>query len=238
VKTNGPSPASIVVGNYRRLVESVAQACERAGRPAGSVQIVGVTKYVDAETASHLVAAGCIDLGESRPQSLAQKTADPQLQNKIRWHLIGHLQRNKVDITLATGALIHSVDSERLLRAIDKEGEKQNRIAHILFEVNCSGDDEKHGLVASQLPALLDLASEVSHVEVLGLMTMAAREGDSSIARQNFADLRELLERTQTTHSHLRLTQLSMGMSGDFAEAIAEGATIIRVGSMLWEGLG
>ncbi len=236
--SNAKTPAEIIADNYRCLVEQVANACERAQRDSAEVTIVGVSKYVGAASTRLLVEAGCRDLGESRPQSLASKAHDPVLRDQhIEWHLIGHLQRNKVDIVVETGALIHSVDSERLLRAIDAVAAKRARIARVLIEVNCSGDAEKDGVTAASLPVLLDVASDCPHVEARGLMTMSAREADESVVRQNFAALRNLLAIAQQSHPQLPLSQLSMGMSGDFALAISEGATIVRVGSLLWEGL-
>ncbi len=151
--------------------------------------------------------------------------------------MIGKLQRNKVDLVVKLGALIHSVDSERLLRAIDASAKKHAAVTRILVEVNCSGDAEKQGVAVDELPSLLDVARDCSQVEVLGLMTMSARDGDTSVVQGNFADLRQLRERAQQSHPQFPLCELSMGMSGDFEIAIAEGSTIVRIGSLLWEGL-
>jgi PLP dependent protein len=229
-----------IADNLRRVRERIARAAEAAGRSAADVTLVGVTKYVDAAKIRELIAAGCTELGESRPQELWNKTgelasANGELTHAIHWHLIGHLQRNKLRRTLPLVALIHSIDSERLLSAIDAEWQTfsttQNRQLppiRILLEVNTSGEAAKQGLVPDAVEPILAAASQFPRVEICGLMTMAALEGGLDVAARNFAALRALADRFQ-------LKERSMGMSGDFKVAIREGATIVRVGSALWE---
>jgi pyridoxal phosphate enzyme (YggS family) len=238
VTSNHRAAAETVAANYRSLQQEVADACRLANRSHDEVKIIGVSKYVDAATTRLLVDAGCVNLGESRPQTLAAKADDPAFCDQpVTWHQIGHLQRNKVDMVVVRGALIHSVDSQRVLAAIAASAQKQCCVCRVLVEVNCSGEEAKTGIAPHELPDMLDAASQLDSVRVEGLMTMAAREGDARVARDNFAALRILLETARTTHRQLPLRELSMGMSGDFAEAIAEGATMIRVGSRLWHGL-
>ncbi len=223
--------------NLARVQQRIHQAAETAGRVGDDVQLVAVTKYVDASITAALLAAGCSMLGESRPQQLWDKAAQPELA-AAQWHLIGHLQRNKVQRTLPLVDLIHSVDSERLLTAINKVGIEQDRHVRVLLEVNCSGDEAKHGLTADGLKAILPRLTNFSHVEVCGLMTMAAREGGPTAAARNFATLRELRDQVASDcPTDVALTELSMGMSHDFEEAIREGATLVRIGSLLFEGL-
>jgi len=227
-----------IAENLARVRQRIYQAAESAGRAADDVQLVAVTKYVDASLAAVLLAGGCQVLGESRPQQLWNKAADPQL-NQARWHLIGHLQRNKVQRTLPLVDLIHSVDSPRLLQAIDIAAAEQDRSARVLLEINCSGDQAKHGLTADGLKEILAQLPTYSHVEVCGLMTMAARKGGASTAARNFAALRQLRDQVAPEcPPDARLTELSMGMSQDFEAAIREGATLVRVGSLLFQGLG
>jgi pyridoxal phosphate enzyme (YggS family) len=225
-----------IAANVAAVRQRIAEAARRAGRAPGDVTLVAVSKYVDAVQTAALVQAGCFDLGESRPQLLWEKAAaidDP----RIRWHLIGHLQTNKVKRTLAAAALVHSVDSERLLHAIDAEATALGRTIDVLLEVNVSGDATKHGVAASGLPALVAAAAGCRQVRVRGLMTMASLEGDDDRTRREFAALRELRDRfASDTPPNVRLVDLSMGMSGDFELAIAEGATIVRVGSALFAG--
>jgi len=150
-----------------------------------------------------------------------------------------HLQRNKVPRTLPWVDLIHSVDSLRLLQAINKAAAELDCSSRVLLEVNCSGDQAKHGFTADGLKEIVSLLSTFPHIEVCGLMTMAAREGGSSAASQNFASLRELRDEVAgECPPETQLTELSMGMSHDFEVAIREGATLVRVGSLLFEGLG
>jgi PLP dependent protein len=261
-----------ITENLQRVRERIARAAESAGRNADQITLVGVTKYVDTNAALELVAAGCTNLGESRPQELWTKhngferprsfsfihrsgrylPVSALAPPKVYWHLIGHLQRNKVRRTLPLVSLIHSVDSERLLAAINEAstdlplplGERRGEDAssnnpppvRVLLEVNTSGESAKHGLAPNDIEPLLALAPNYPHVAIRGLMTMAALEGGLDIATRNFAALRELRDRVRTnTPDCVALDELSMGMSADFEVAIKEGATIVRVGSLLWE---
>ena len=229
-----------IADNLRRVQERIAAAAESAGRDASEITLVGVTKYVSVQEAAELAAAGCLDLGESRPQELWNKagelaSASGRILPSVRWHLIGHLQRNKLRRTLPLVSLIHSVDSERLLAAIDAEWQSLTAEANapappvrVLLEVNTSGEAAKHGLAPQELEPVLAAAREFPRVEICGLMTMAALEGGLDVAARNFASLRELADRYQ-------LKERSMGMSGDFEVAIREGATLVRVGVALWE---
>jgi pyridoxal phosphate enzyme (YggS family) len=225
-----------LAANLASVRARIDAAATGAGRSAAEVTLVAVTKYVDPTVADALVDAGCQDLGESRPQELWHKVDACRNQN-LRWHLIGPLQRNKVRRTLPLVALIHSVDSLRLLQEIDRESAVLGRPTPVLFEVNISGDVTKHGFQPEAMEAALKVAAECRHVEVRGLMGMASREGDLTAARHNFRRLRELRDQLRDRHCVIRLEELSMGMSGDFEAAIAEGATFVRIGSLLFEGL-
>ncbi len=226
-----------IADNLRRVQERIARAAEAAGRRADEITLVGVTKYVGVAEALELVEAGCTDLGESRPQELWSKAGEfaSASGQTVNWHLIGHLQRNKLRRTLPLVSLIHSVDSERLLAAIDAEWQtlatESNAPAppvRVLLEINTSGEAAKHGLAPAEVDPILAAAAQYPHVEICGLMTMAAFAGGLEVAARNFATLRQLADRCQ-------LRERSMGMSGDFEVAIREGATIVRIGSALWE---
>jgi pyridoxal phosphate enzyme (YggS family) len=229
----------------RRLADNLAQAktriaaaAKRSGRAPETITLVAVTKYVSVETAAAVVQAGCRDLGESRPQDLWAKAAalaDPA----IRWHFVGHLQRNKVRRTLPLVSLVQSVDSVRLLETLDEEAARLDRAVDALVEVNISGDAAKTGLPPGALEPLLARAAELARIRIRGLMGMAGREGDLDAARRDFANLRELRDRVarQVAGPTIALAELSMGMSGDYEVAIEEGATIVRLGSALFEGL-
>lgn len=221
--------------NLQAIQVRIDQAAETAGRSANDVRLVAVTKYVSPDVAKDLAIAGCADLGESRPQQLWTKV-ESFVQRQVNWHMIGHLQRNKVERTVPLVSLIHSGDSERLLAAINTAAE--NAPVNILLEVNTSGEAEKHGFDAAELSPLLERADCWPNVQIQGLMTMAARGTAGDAARRSFSALRELRDDlTGSCRPNVKLNELSMGMSGDFEEAILEGATIVRVGSALFEGV-
>ena len=208
--------------------------------------LVAVTKYVGDVVIRELVQAGCYDLGESRPQALWTKAAvlaDSLTQagqgaSAVRWHLVGHLQRNKIEQTLPLVTLIHSADSLRLLETIDATAGAQGRSTPVLIEVNVSGDEAKHGFLPAEIEPLLPALAALQNAEIRGLMCMAVREGDLDVARRNFADLRSLRDRlAQNAPPNVSLSELSMGMSGDFEVAIEQVATIVRIGSVLFEGV-
>ena len=228
--------------NLAAVRDRVAAACRSAGRDPGDVRLVGVTKYVSAESTRMLLDAGCIDLAESRPQSLwAKASALADHAPAPRWHLIGHLQRNKIRRTLPLVSLLHSLDSVRLLESIEAEASASGLVCDALIEVNLAGDPGRTGVMEADVPAVLEAAGRAPHVRVLGLMGMAAvPDGDDSgaAARRQFGRLRELRDRLAgCVPTVTGLRELSMGMSGDFEEAILEGATLVRVGSALWEGI-
>ena len=229
-----PTRATIA-DNVRRVRDQLAAAALAARRDPAEVTLVAVSKYVDSAAAAELLAAGCFDLGESRPQELWSKASVERLQ-PARWHLIGPLQRNKIRRTLPLTTLIHSIDDLRLLSAIDAEARQAGLAPQILLEVNCSGETAKQGFAPDELRSQLAALEVHQHVKIVGLMTMAPLAGGELAARRTFAALRQLRDRLAVEASPaMRLTQLSMGMSGDFAAAIAEGATLVRIGSALFE---
>ncbi len=217
----------------------MAEACRRTGQgdPA-AVTLVAVTKYAELDwVRAPSIALGARDLGENRPQQLelrAQEIVAP-----VRWHLIGHLQRNKIRSILPRTALIHSADSLRLLEAIDRIAAELELRPRVLVEVNLSGEAAKHGFQVEGLLAAWDDILKLARVEVVGLMTMAAYSPDPETARPAFAGLRKLRDSLQgpSSGTAVRLEHLSMGMTGDFEVAIEEGATLVRIGSALWNGL-
>ena len=223
--------------NLAAVRERIDQSAKKSGRTSSAVRLIAVTKYVDAQVTRALFEAGCQDIGENRPQMLWDK-AEQLGDIDINWHLIGHLQRNKVKRTAAIAKLIHSVDSLRLMNAIDAAGRDAHQATSVLLEVNVSGEDAKHGFAPSELASALEHAAGLEHIVVEGLMCMAGLEGNLNDARREFAQLRQLAETHQAyTSPNVRLTELSMGMSGDFEIAIEEGATMVRVGSLLFEGV-
>lgn len=230
--------AQRIAENLQQVQARIAAAAARSSRQASAIQLVGVTKYVGAEETRALVAAGCLDLGESRPQELWRKAAEFSDQ-PVRWHMIGHLQRNKLARTLPLVSLIHSGDSVRLLEAIHAESVSSSAPpSPVLLEVNISGDVAKHGFAPAELEPLGETLALLRGLEIRGLMCMAGREANLDEARREFAQLRELRDRLQAAWGERwKLNELSMGMSGDYEVAVEEGATLVRVGSALFEGL-
>jgi pyridoxal phosphate enzyme (YggS family) len=213
----------------------VQAACGRVGRSPESVTLIGVTKTVGHEVAQALVDLGVADLGENRPQELWRKS---DLVSGARWHVIGHLQRNKVERTVGLSSLIHSVDSERLLEAIETEAKRIGKQTAVLLEVNCSGEEAKHGFTPEAVLAFTSNLKPLQFVRIEGLMTMAALADDPEAARPAFRRLAGLQkELKQVLGDQHPLNLLSMGMSGDFEVAIEEGATHIRLGTVLVGGL-
>jgi pyridoxal phosphate enzyme (YggS family) len=233
-----------VVDRYQQAISRVSNACQRAGRTVDAVTIVGVTKYVGSEEARWLAEAGCFDLGESRPQSLWEK-GEALRELPIRWHLIGHLQRNKVSRTLSYTRCIHSVDSDRLLRQILHDSRELAKPLSFLIEINISNDASKTGLSFDDAKRLIqswkeiqrgantDEYSQTTPLQLDGLMGMGSLDGSELQTRKEFESLR-LFRNACEAEFGLRLPQLSMGMSDDFEWAIEEGATMVRLGSTLF----
>jgi hypothetical protein len=221
--------------NLADVRSRIAEAARRSGRAAEEVRLVAVTKTVGESEIRTLVEAGCTTLGESRPQQLWEKAA-ALADLPIRWHLVGHLQRNKVRRTLPLVEMIHSVDSRELVVALQRHAAELDTRVPVLLEVNVSGEPAKHGFAPDELHLMLPELVESRHVEIRGLMCMASLEGGLDVARRDFAALRGLRDRLRRDCPEtIRLDELSMGMSGDFEVAIEEGATIVRVGSALFE---
>lgn len=231
------TPSSQLADRLAKVEEQLTAACQRSGRPREAVTLVAVTKTVSADVARSLLGLGVRDLGESRPQELWHK-AEVLAPENPRWHLIGHLQRNKVEKTLPLVHAIHSVDSLRLIHTLEVEAGKLGRRVPILLEVNASREEQKHGFKPEELPALIEELNKLRHLHVTGLMTMAALETDPEQCRPTFALLRRLRDELRPGLADVHdLRELSMGMSHDFEVAIEEGATMVRLGTILFEGI-
>jgi pyridoxal phosphate enzyme (YggS family) len=214
----------------QRLAEvraRIAAACDRAGRDPGDVQLVGVSKTQGLEAVREALDAGLVDLGENRAQELVPKAEDAASTGlRPRWHFIGHLQRNKVRQVLPHIAVLHSLDSERLLGEIERRTESAHRI-DCYVEVNIAGEEQKHGLAPSALAPVLEATARSEAVTLRGLMTVAPQTADPEEVRPVFSELAALAG----AHG---LEGLSMGMTDDFEVAIEEGATLVRVGRAIF----
>lgn len=224
-----------LTSNWTAVQAEIEAACRKADRPVGSVRLVAVTKYAEMDWVRGLVALGQTTLGENRPQQLIERAG---ILSGGEWHLIGHLQRNKVRAVLPFAACIHSVDSLKLLARIGEIAAELGLTPRVLLEVNVSGEASKDGFSAETVRGEWPQIQAVENVAVAGLMTMAPLTDDPETARPVFRRLRELRDELQASaRTGIALSELSMGMSGDFAIAIEEGSTMVRIGSRLFEGL-
>lgn len=231
------SVTEILARNLHEVRQNIASACEKSHRTVQDVRLVAVTKSAELDWVRRLIELGQIDLAENRPQQLAHRVA--LLPETVRWHFIGHLQRNKVELVLPVAACIHSVDSLRLLRSLAESATKTGRTPQVLLEVNISGEASKGGFSPTELVAAWNEIQRLHAVSITGLMTMAPLSDDPESARPVFLGLRELRDRLAAlSEGKLPLPELSMGMSGDYEVAVEEGATMVRVGSRLFAGLG
>ena len=239
---------AVSVGRIRKNLEEIRQriadACSRARRSVAEVSIVAVSKEADMVTVRNVLEAGLTDLGENRVQQLVQRRAELEayLQRRrsagpaaVRWHMIGHLQRNKVRHAIRAAEMIHSVDSLRLAEEINDRAGKADCAVDVLLQVNCSREQQKSGVAVGAATHLAELICTMKHLRLRGLMTMAATVDDMEKARRAFVRLRELFE--EMRHHGIGgsgLRHLSMGMTQDYPVAVEEGATILRIGTGLF----
>ncbi len=221
--------------NLHHVRDRIERAASRSGRSVQDIRLVAVTKRNSADRVRALIDLGVADLGENYPQELWDK-AEALADVPARWHLIGHLQGNKAKKTAPLVTMIHSVDSLKLLRTLGDLAKTLNNPPTACLQVNCSGESAKHGWSPESILADADSLARISELRIVGLMTMAGYGTSPEAARPAFARLREIREALEQ-RTGLALPELSMGMSSDFEAAIEEGATIVRVGSALFEGL-
>ncbi len=218
--------------------ERIARACRRAGRRPEDVTLVGITKTFPPEAAAAARRAGLRDFGENRVQELVAKAAalpGEILGGDLRWHMVGHLQRNKARDVVACADLFHALDSLRLAEELDRRAAEAGRLMPCLVQVNVSGEASKFGLDPDQTLAMLDRLAPYENLRVLGLMTLAAPADDPETVRPQFRLLRDLFEACRVRGApRVEMRYLSMGMSGDFEVAIEEGATHVRLGTALF----
>ena len=218
-------------GRLAAIRARMAAACRRAGRDASSVELIAVTKTFGPEAVRDAWAAGVRIMGENRVQEAAAKI--PQCVSGPAWHLIGHLQRNKVRAALEHFSCLQAVDSLRLLEQIARVAEEAGARPAILLEINASGESSKFGLRPEEAPGVIERALGLPNVTLEGLMTMAPVTPDPETTRPVFARVRECRDRWERAFG-ISLPRLSMGMSGDFEIAVEEGATWIRIGTALF----
>lgn len=219
---------------YERVLEEVAACCRAAGRDPREVKVVAVSKTVGIDAIEEAVAAGALDFGENRPDALAEKRARlPQ----PTWHFIGNIQSRKIPGIVRDASLVHSLYQERHVRAFDAAAAALGKVQDVLLEVNVSGEQSKSGLAPADVRGMLAACAPFPHVRIRGLMTMAP-QGDLLTARACFdglAQLRDEVRRDLEADRAAAFNELSMGMSEDWREAIAAGATMVRIGRALFD---
>ena len=223
----------MIKDNVKRVMERISDAAVKANRNPDDITLVAVTKTVTAKEAQEVMNAGVMTLGENRVQSLLEKYET--LKDEPAWHLIGHLQTNKVKYIADKVSMIHSVDSFKLAEEISKKFSELNKTANILIQVNVSGEESKFGITPDESIPLMEKLSGLPGIQVSGLMTMAPLIATPDECRKYFYDLKNLsLDIAERHIPGISMEHLSMGMSGDYYEAILEGATLVRVGSALF----
>jgi pyridoxal phosphate enzyme (YggS family) len=216
------------------IKERIRQAAKSCNRNPDSIRLVAVSKTVPAETVKEAIEAGATILGENYVQDAREKF-DALVHYPVSWHFIGHLQSNKAKYAVRLFDLIHSVDSLKLARALDKEAKKVDKIQPILVQVNISGEDTKSGIAAEDAPGLISEISHLKNLSIEGLMTMPPYFYQPEKVRPYFAALRELRDQMKKQSlPNVSLEELSMGMTGDFEVAIEEGATLVRIGTAIF----
>lgn len=221
-----------IAENIKVVQNRVALACEKARRDLNEIQLIAVSKTVELDQIQEAIDAGLTNFGESRVQDAWRKYQ--ALGNKVHWHMIGHLQTNKAKRALQFSDYLHSVDSIRLADELQVQAEKQEKILNIFIQVNTSGEDTKFGFTPQETPDSVQKISEYGNLNIKGLMTIGAYSADEQKVKQCFKQLRELQLRLNERIANLELTELSMGMTNDFEIAIEEGATMIRVGRLIF----
>lgn len=232
----------------KRVKETISSACARTAREASEIKLVVVTKSATIETVKEVIRLGLTDLGENRVQQLRKASAeiddflkelkeDTGQNLQVNWHMIGHLQRNKVRQVLPIAKLIHSADTLRLAEEINTSAAKLDLCPHILLQVNTSGEPQKYGVPVGAATHLAEQIETMPNLRLIGLMTMAPLTRNENIIRACFTRTRELFVEIQGEKIvGPQFTELSMGMSNDYEIAIEEGATMLRIGSAIFAG--
>ncbi|OQY07374.1 MAG: YggS family pyridoxal phosphate enzyme [Planctomycetales bacterium 4572_13] len=235
-----------IADKLKKVQDEVAKACARAGRREKSVKVVVVTKTAAIPAIQEVIRQGFVDLGENRVQHLKQVAEDiqtfladnqddPNIPDKVHWHMIGHLQRNKVKQTLQLCKMVQSVDTLRLAEELNTQSHKLGIHTDILLQINCSGEPQKYGAPVGAAIHLAEQFTTMGNLRLVGLMTMAPLTMDKNRVRSSFARAREIFEEIHKERiAGAKFKHLSMGMSQDFQIAIEEGATMLRIGSAIF----
>lgn len=220
----------MVKENLALVEKKICEACKKSGRSRDEVTLIAVSKTKPVEMIQEAIDYGIREFGENKVQELTNKM--DIISEQLNWHLIGHLQRNKVKYIVDRVCLIHSVDSLRLAEQIDEEAKKKGVVCNILIEVNISGEESKFGVTREELKELLGKIKNLHNVQVKGLMTIAPYVENPEDNRKYFREMRKLfVDMSHENADNIKMEILSMGMTGDYTVAIEEGATMVRVGT-------
>lgn len=220
----------MIKGNINSVRENIRRACERSGRPAEDVTLIAVSKTKPVSMIEEALQTGILDYGENKVQEIVEKY--PKLPGNLHWHMIGHLQRNKVRQVIDKACLIHSVDSLRLAEQIEADSAHMGITSDILLEVNVAREESKYGFFVEEVEAAIDSIRHFKHVKIRGLMTIAPFVENPEENRPVFKKLYELsVDMKSKNIDNVTMSVLSMGMTNDYEVAIEEGATMIRVGT-------
>ena len=220
----------MITENLEQVRRNIVEACKAVNRDPSEVTLISVSKTKPVSMLQEAYDAGSRDFGENKVQEIMDKY--PQLPSDIRWHMIGHLQRNKVKYIVDKVALIHSVDSLRLAETIENEAAKHNVTVPILIEVNVAQEESKFGLKTEEVLSLVESIAVLPHINIKGLMTIAPYVEDPEENREIFRELKKLsVDIAAKNINNVNMSVLSMGMTGDYQVAVQEGATMVRVGT-------
>jgi len=222
-----------LVHNLKDVNERIDEACKKAGRETQEITLIAVSKTVESDVINESITKGVTDIGENKVQEIIRKYDDI---DNVKWHLIGHLQTNKVKYIIDKVDMIHSVDSEKLAVEIDKRAKKADRIIDILLQVNVADEDSKFGIQSKNVEGLVSKLSTLENVRIKGLMTIAPFYENPEDLRKYFRELREIFDNLKynNKYTNVDMQHLSMGMTNDFEVAIQEGATMLRIGTGIY----
>ena len=220
----------MVAENLIQVQKNIEEACKKVNRDPDEVTLIAVSKTKPVEMLKEAYEAGARVFGENKVQEIVDKY--DQMPSDVKWHLIGHLQRNKVKYIVDKVAMIHSVDSLRLAETIEKEAEKKNVVVPILIEVNVAEEESKFGLKPEEVLPFIEQIADFSHIQIKGLMTIAPYVENAEENREIFSELKKLsVDIAAKNINNVTMSVLSMGMTGDYMVAVQEGATMVRVGT-------
>jgi pyridoxal phosphate enzyme (YggS family) len=223
---------SIYKKNIDKLKKEIRETCLKAGRNPDEIRLIAASKYADARQIKQVLEYGINDFGENRADELIEKFN--VIGDRVHWHFIGHLQSRKAKLVVPIVDCIHSIDKLSTLEKVNEEAQKQNKIQKVLLEINISGEESKFGMKPEEISVFLNEAIKFKNIKVRGFMTMAPLTDNTNLLRDVFRNLNYLLKYANSNFKDLGLRDLSMGMSNDFKIAIEEGATMLRIGSLIF----